>query len=116
MGMGDCVLEILLREKGILEKQLPKTSLDYFVAYVDEKYKNEAVRITMQLRSNSFSANFSYKAAKLNKQLKLASDQNARRCVIVGQELEEKKLAIKDMSSGEQKLVELDEFLSGSFA
>ncbi len=113
MGMGDCVLEILLHEKGLIEKQLPKQSLDFFVAYVDEEFKNEAVRITMQLRSRGFSANFSYKASKLNKQLKQASDQNARKCVIVGQELELKKVVVKDMTSSEQELVDLDNFLSG---
>ncbi len=116
MGMGDCVLEILLREKGLLEKQLPKMSLDFFVAYVDDKYKNEAVRITMQLRSKGYSANFSYKAGKLNKQLKLASDQNARKCIIIGEEFEDKKLILKDMTSSEQVTVNLDEFLSGSSA
>ncbi|MBN1973169.1 MAG: histidine--tRNA ligase [Sedimentisphaerales bacterium] len=110
MGMGDCVLEILLREKGLLEKQLPAGSIDYFVAYVDESYKNQAIRITMELRSKGCSANFSYKAAKLNKQLKQASDQNARKCIIIGQEIESNQLAVKDMTSGEQKLVNLDEF------
>ena len=114
MGMGDCVLEILLREKGLLEKQLPKQSLDFFVAYVDDKYKNEAVTITMQLRSKGYSANFSYKAAKLNKQLKLASDQNAHKCIIIGQELEDKKLIVKDMVSSEQDTVNIEEFLSAS--
>ena len=112
MGMGDCVLEILLREKGLLEKQLPKISLDFFVAYVDDVYKNEAVRITMDLRSRSFSANFSYKAAKLNKQLKQASDQNTQTCIIVGDEFKDNKLVIKDMITGEQKSFNVDEFFS----
>jgi histidyl-tRNA synthetase len=110
MGMGDCVLEILLREKGLLEKQLPKNSIDYFVAYVDDKYKSQAIQITMKLRSMGYSANFSYKAAKLNKQLKQASDQNAQKCVIIGQEIESNKLAVKDMTTSEQKLVDVDEF------
>lgn len=112
MGMGDCVLEILLREKGLLDKQLPKNAIDYFVAYVDDAYKNHAVKITMELRSKGLSANFSYKAAKLNKQLKQASDQNARKCVIIGQEIESNKLAVKDMTTSEQKLFDLSDFLS----
>lgn len=113
MGMGDCVLEILLREKGLLENQLPKNSIDYFVAYVDDAYKNQAVKITMELRSKGMSANFSYKAAKLNKQLKQASDQNASKCLIIGQEIESNQLAVKDMTTSEQKLVDLNEFLAG---
>ncbi|MHC4581951.1 MAG: ATP phosphoribosyltransferase regulatory subunit, partial [Planctomycetota bacterium] len=35
MGMGDCVLEILLEEKGLLGKSLPKNELDYFVAFAE---------------------------------------------------------------------------------
>jgi len=113
MGMGDCVLEILLREKGLLEEQLPRLELDYFVAYVDEQVKQNAIRLTMKLRSAGLAANFSYKAAKLGKQLKQASDQNARKCIIIGDEFKDGKLTIKDMATGEQKLVNYDEFLSG---
>ena len=112
MGMGDCVLEILLREKGLLEKQLPRLELDFFVAYVDEQAKHDAIRLTMKLRSSRFAANFSYKAAKLGKQLKQASDQNARKCVIIGEEFKGKKLTVKDMGTGEQELVDYEEFLS----
>ncbi len=111
MGMGDCVLEILLREKGILEKQLQPNTMDFFVAYVDEAYKEEAVKITMELRSKGFKANFSYKAAKLNKQLKQASEQNSQKCIIIGDEFKNKKLAIKDMATGHQEEKELDKFL-----
>jgi histidyl-tRNA synthetase len=113
MGMGDCVLEILLREKGILGKQLTKQNLSYFVAYVDEIYRDAAVKLTMKLRSAGFAANFSYKITKLGKQLKQASEQNAEKCIIIGDEFKDNKFAVKDMTSGQQKLVDADEFLSG---
>jgi len=111
-GIGDCVLAILLGEKGLLKKQLPKRTLDYFVACVDESYRDNAVRLTMQLRSAGRSANFSYKVAKLPKQLKEASDQNAQKCIIVGDEFKQGKLAVKDMASGNQQLIDLQQFLS----
>jgi histidyl-tRNA synthetase len=44
--------------------------------------------------------------------LKQASAQKAGECVIVGAELEEGQLAVKDMATGEQRLVNADEFLS----
>jgi len=113
MGMGDCVLEILLREKGLLDKQLPKTMLDYFVAYVDDDYRDEAVQVTMKLRSSGLAANFSYKSAKLGKQLKQASESNAVKCIIIGEEFKDNKLVVKDMISGEQDTVNVDEFFSG---
>jgi histidyl-tRNA synthetase len=44
--------------------------------------------------------------------LKQASAQKVRECVIVGAELEEGQLAVKDMATGEQRRVNADEFLS----
>ena len=113
MGMGDCVLEILLGERGLLDQHLTKQKLFCFVAFADESYKDAAIQTTMKIRSSGFASNFSYKASKLGKQLKQASEQNAEKCIIIGDEFKDKKLVIKDMASGEQKLVDYDEFLSG---
>ena len=112
MGMGDAVLGILLEEKELLQKQLPRRILDFFLACVDEDYKDATVKLTMKLRSADFSANFSYKITKLGKQLKQASEQNAAKCIIIGDEFKDNKLTIKDMASGQQELVDYDEFLS----
>ena len=110
MGMGDCVLGILLEEKGLLEKQLPTRKLDYFVAGVDKAYRDDAIKLTMKLRSAGFAASFSYKSDKLSKQLKEASAQNAKRCIIIGDEFNNRQLVVKDMATGKQELVDLDEF------
>ncbi len=112
MGMGDCVLEILLREKGLLDKQVPKRQIDYFVACIGH-IGNEAWRIIAKLRSMGYSANISYKTGGLSKQLKEASAQNAGKCIIIGEEeLKEGKIGIKDMATGEQELMSRDEFFS----
>jgi histidyl-tRNA synthetase len=110
-GIGDCVLAILLEEKGLLQKQLPARKLDYFVACVDKVYRESAVKLTMKLRTGGWTASFSYKYAKLSKQLKEASDQNARRCVIIGSEIENDELIVKNMASGEQELINFGKFL-----
>lgn len=114
MGMGDCVLEILLREKGLLERRLPQPQLDFFVAYIelDEQSRGNAVSLAMKLRSAGLAASFSYKAAKLGRQLKEASAQNAQKCIIIGEEFKDNKLVVKDMATGEQELVDYGEFLS----
>ena len=112
LAIGDCVLGILLEEKGLLEKQLPSRKLDYFVACVDKVYREAVVKLTMKLRSAGFAANFSYKAAKLSKQLKQASDQNAGRCIIIGEEFKNNQLVVKDMATGEQELVDADKFFA----
>jgi len=110
MGMGDCVLGILLEEKGLLEKQLLTRKLDYFVACVDRAYRDDAVKLTMKLRSAGFAASFSYKSDTLSKQLKRASERNAKKCIIIGEEFNNRQLVVKDMATGKQELVDLDKF------
>jgi histidyl-tRNA synthetase len=122
MGMGDCVLEILLREKGLLNVRLPERRLDFFIARVPNIIAFEddakstpldvADRLAEQLRRKDLRVDLSYKATPLGRQLKQASDRSAKKCVIIGEEFKDKKLTIKDMGTGKQELVDYDEFLS----
>jgi histidyl-tRNA synthetase len=113
MGMGDCVLEILLREKGLLDSQVPRRHLDYFVAFADPRFAPVMYATAAQIRSKGHAAGFSYKQGGLSKQLKEAAAQKAHTCIIIGQEYDEKKqLVVKDMASGEQTLVEFNRFLA----
>lgn len=112
MGMGDCVLEILLREKGLLKDDLPTRKMDFFVACADKKYVENVIQLTARLRAAGAAANFSYKAAGLGKQLKQASVEGAGKCIIIGQELEKNLLAVKNMATGKQKLIGVNEFFA----
>jgi len=110
-GIGDCVLGILLEEKGLLSKQLSQQKFDYFVAYTDEQFFNKAIEIAAKVRLAGKSAVFGYKSTNLAKQLKQASTQKALNCIIIGQELSEKnELVIKDMATGQQQNINVDEF------
>jgi histidyl-tRNA synthetase len=111
-AMGDCILEIVLREKGLLDKVAATLNLDYFVAYTDPQLKAKAVEITAKLRQANRAADFSYKGGNLGKQLKQASSVCAKNCIIVGDEYKQGQIAIKDMDTGRQELVKLDNFLS----
>jgi histidyl-tRNA synthetase len=111
MGMGDCVLEILLREKGLLDKKITSRTLDYYVVPIAEEFLNEAVKLTAGLRTKGFKSAFSYKAAGLSKQLKNASEQNAGFCVIIGDEFKAGNIVVKDMATGQQKTIPVNEFL-----
>ncbi len=113
MGMGDCVLEILLHQKGLLDSQVPRRRLEYFVACADVTFAKMMYAIAARLRACGHAANFSYKLSGLSKQLKEASSQNASKCIIIGQEyVDRKELAIKDMTSGEQTQVGVDQFFA----
>jgi len=112
MGMGDCVLEILLQEKGLLNNAGGTRRPDYFVAWADSQFMTKAVEITAKLRKAGLASEFSYKGGGLSKQLKQAASVNAGKCIIIGEEFKESKLTVKDMDTGQQKLVKVDELLS----
>ena len=114
MGMGDCVLEILLQERGLLDKQVPQRRLEYFVTVVDRSLESDMYRMTAAIRSRGHAANFSYKPGGLSKQLKEAAGQKAEKCVIIGEEFKEHKLVVKDMATGQQETVSMEEFLNRS--
>ncbi|MCJ7730375.1 MAG: ATP phosphoribosyltransferase regulatory subunit, partial [Sedimentisphaerales bacterium] len=122
-GIGDCVLGILLEEKGLLK--LKKPELDYFVAVIDvpltfdnkdgtvrETVEDVAIGLTAKLRSAGLSAAFSYESVSLSKQLKEASIRKARKCIIIGEEFNNNQLVVKDMATGEQKTVDVDKFFA----
>jgi histidyl-tRNA synthetase len=112
VGIGDCVLAILLEEKGLLQKQLLSHKLDYFVACVDKQFSQEAIQVAVKLRGAGATASFSYKSAGLSKQLKEASIRNAKSCIIIGEEFKKKKLVVKEMASGKQKSIDADKFFA----
>lgn len=112
MGMGDCVLEILLRGKQLLDDKTVANPLEYFVAFADKAYRERAVEFTAELRLKGISANFSYKMGGLAKQLKEASERNAQKCIIIGAEIDNNELVVKDMAAGRQQTVPVDKFFA----
>jgi len=111
MGMGDCVLGIVLEEKGIFKNISEKDNIEYFVAFADESLQNESLKVIARLRRAGRKADFGYKGGSLGKQLKQASAVNAAMCVILGEEFTQKKqLVIKNMDSGEQSAVSVSDF------
>ena len=59
---------------------------------------------------NGAYADFSYKSANLSRQLKQASAQNAKQCIIVGDEFNNNELVVKDMVTGRQETIKVDNF------
>jgi histidyl-tRNA synthetase len=114
MGMGDCVLEILLRDRGLIDESLAMRRSDFFLAVLDEGLRKDAISLTAKLRRKGKRTEISYKGGGLGKQLKAASEAGAAKCIIIGKEyIEEKKLAVKDMATGVQQLVKVDDLLAG---
>jgi histidyl-tRNA synthetase len=63
-----------------------------------------------QLRSKGISCELYHEAAKMDKQFKYAAKKNIRYAIIIGsKELKEETAVLKDITSGEQKTVSLNE-------
>ena len=105
-GMGDVVLADLLETLGKLPAG--QSRIDAFLIDADAKYFPELLKLAGQLRGRGVSTSFSYRRAGVSKQFKLASQAKARFAVILGSELEQGQVAVKDMTSGEQALVAYD--------
>ncbi len=112
-GMGDCVLAIVLEEKGLFKNLMRENNLEYFVTFAEDSFRSEAIKLIARLRRAAIRADFSYKGGSLSKQLKAASDCGAARCIIIGREFTQAgQLIIKDMSKGTQQVVSVQEFLN----
>ena len=110
-GVGDVVLTELLDEKGLLPEN--RSTSDFYVIDADSSLFDTVLETVAQLRAAGRSSQFCYKRSSLGKQLKAAASAGAKRCVIVGEETTDAGLvSVKDMSSGKQARILLEEFLA----
>jgi len=98
-GMGDAVLAELLREKKIAVPQA--TGAEIFIV-AEAKEQAMALQITGQLRRSGFSVDFDPGAGKWGKQLEIAEAKGARWALLVGREVGEGKLGLKELASRKQ--------------
>ena len=98
-GMGDAVLAELLREKKIAMPQ--SIGAEIFIV-AEAKEQAMALQITGQLRRSGFSVDFDPGAGKWGKQLEMAEAKGARWALLVGREVGEGKLGLKELASRRQ--------------
>jgi len=106
-GMGDVVLGILLEEKGKVPEEVLRPALEFFVVCGQEGGFERVVEVVGALRQAGRSADFTYKAQPLGKQLKEANRRGAKKAVIVSAD----GLAVKDLATGQQKDTTLQQLL-----
>ncbi len=99
-GMGDVVLEILLKEKNKLP---PLTArLDFFVIDAGEGAFDRVLQLVGQLRERGWRTGYSFNRQNLRKQLKQASNANAAGAVLVRDEGPEPTMYLKNLDKGWQ--------------
>jgi histidyl-tRNA synthetase len=111
-GMGDVVLGLVLRDRGLLEGiEPPRPSV--FVLVADDEAERPAVRILASLRQAGVHARRSYRATRnVGKLMSEASRAGAGHAVIVGRELEDGMVVVKDLRGGGQETVPVDSLVA----
>ena len=112
-GMGDVVLSLVLRDKDLLgdgTELLPRP--DVFVVSAGGDADAHVSSTVASLRNAGLHVRMSYRATRnVGKLLTEASKANARFTIILGEELEDGKVVVKNMDSGDQVEVQQDELL-----
>ncbi len=105
-GLGDKTLWLLLEAKGKLPT--PQIGPEYYIVTVNPELTQEAVKLSARL-SRRTSCDLDLMGRKFGKQLEYANAIGARNVIILGpKELAEKKVKIKNMETGEERLVDLE--------
>jgi histidyl-tRNA synthetase len=94
-------------------QKFENTGVDAYVVPVSDDVRTDAARIVSMLRGSGISADIDIMRRKIGKTLNHASNVKAKYAVIVGKnELKENSVTVRDMSSGDQKMVRLDDLVS----
>jgi len=102
----DRVLLALEKEKPVVEPPI----LDAYVIPAKEDMRKYAIGIAARLRLQGIRADVDLMRRTMSKNLKCASATGARYAVIVGEEeMAKRSVTLRDMKSGEQRLVLADE-------
>ena len=93
------------------KKELPP-HLDIYIAPISDDVRTKAYEITQTLRKNGIKADVDLNGKKFKKLINYANRIKVPKIAIVGaKDLEQGKITIKDMVSGEQELVDIDNII-----
>lgn len=103
------IIEIMKDEKMF---DLPQTRVKVFVANVNEKVKNEVVKITQKLRKEGIACQIDLMNRNLTKQLEFADKLEIPYSIIVGEkELRSKRFKLRDMRRKTEKELTLNKII-----
>jgi len=91
----------------------PKKTIDLYIIPIDEKTILKAVEIAENLRKNGLNVDMDLLRRNIGKALKYASSINAKKVIIIGpDEIEKNVVSIKDMKTGKQETVKIDDLIN----
>jgi histidyl-tRNA synthetase len=110
-AMGDVVIELVLRDKGVIPERLGNKP-QVMVTVFDQATLKESILVTNKLRAAGYRVMIYPEADKLGKQFKFADRLDIPVAVVLGpDELEAGKVAVKDLKSREQVSIHHEELL-----
>ncbi|MBR4226055.1 MAG: histidine--tRNA ligase [Candidatus Methanomethylophilaceae archaeon] len=105
----DRILLAMEKEGKVYEPE----GIDAYVLAVSEDMKLKAAEVVAALRRGNVSADIDIMGRKMGKALKYASAVRARYAVIVGaKEMEDGAVTLRDMTTGDQRLVKVEDLVS----
>jgi histidyl-tRNA synthetase len=109
-AMGDVVIRLVLEDKGLLadaETYLPRP--DVFLITAKQEHDAAAATLLANLRRDGFHVRHTYRSTRnVGKLLGEANKTRARFAVILGDEMSDGRVALKNLEAGEQRDVALD--------
>jgi histidyl-tRNA synthetase len=106
--MGDMVLCELLSARDLIPDTPPRVGV--YVVPIGDEMCTAARGVLNALRRQGVAADGPYRSARVGRALKAADAAGAKRAVLVGpDEWAEGKVRVKDMASGDEKTVAVDE-------
>jgi len=108
-GIGDATLELLMKQANVWPEE--ETTVDYYVAVIGD-VRQTATHVAEYLRKQGQEVEIDVTGRGFSGQLEHADSVGAAETVIVGErDLEKDELTVKDMETGEQKQVPLEEYV-----
>lgn len=112
-GMGIERILYFMEKEGVSFE--PERPVELYVGILGKEARGRAYRLVNEIRSHGVIVETDYMDRSVKAQMKYANKIGARKTVIIGtQELEENRAKVKDMETGEQMEVALDE-IAGLF-
>jgi histidyl-tRNA synthetase len=109
-AMGDVVITLILEKYGLLPKDLNINPAPVFVTVFDEERLLDSFKLASELRRAGLNVVCYPEASKLQKQFKYADRIGAQVTLVLGpDEVKTGKVAVKNLSSGEQVSVAREE-------
>ncbi|TVX94475.1 histidine--tRNA ligase [Paenibacillus agilis] len=109
-GIGMERIVLLLEKQEVAIKQAPP--LDVYLVALGEKAEQETTKLLHTLRVNGLSGEKDYQGRKMKAMMKSADRMKARYAAILGDdELERGEIALKDLQTGEQQFVKIEQLV-----